>query len=213
MHSTGNFFPDRSLEILDLFVGDRRTLSLIPYEGKHAWDAQYFHPLFRCLRDANKCIATEHRDFHLASPVAPPIGFAVAAEETCRFFFPEAVGKSTSHASAGYELRTNSTAPARNLTEEMTMWFKDLPLTQIKLRPFSPISGLQGYADSNLGWRNIKVNYPNGLSQRFYIAAVWKSQARRGHCYPQAASSYRVTALDSVNETESPDGSFLTVAT
>jgi hypothetical protein len=81
MHGTWDLFPDRCLEIFDLFTGDRSSLSLISNEAKNAWGPQYPESFFRRLSDANKAIATEHGHFHLASAVAPLVNLLKKREK------------------------------------------------------------------------------------------------------------------------------------
>jgi hypothetical protein len=66
-----NLFSDRCLEILDLLIGDGSPAPFTADEAKHPGRAQDFQPFTCLLRDTDKRIAIEHRDFHVGPPVTP----------------------------------------------------------------------------------------------------------------------------------------------
>jgi hypothetical protein len=71
MLNARNLFSDRCLEILDLLIGDSGPAPLTANEAKHARRSQDLQPFTSVLRDTDKRIATEHRDFHVGPPVTP----------------------------------------------------------------------------------------------------------------------------------------------
>jgi hypothetical protein len=73
MHGAGDLFPKRGPKIFDLFMRDRSSFSFTSNETKDAWRPQNPQAFLGCLYDPNERVTTEHRHFHFASPVAPPM--------------------------------------------------------------------------------------------------------------------------------------------